>query len=192
MALGRPPAISDEWITAEVSMSSALPSRPLKVQLPSNMDDSLLLPNEILNGQPAQSKLTAIHLIHIRKIQSKIHAKLYVPSGASDPPTPDWFREIEHTLDVWKTTAPAGTGFCSDEWLDLCHHMTVTLLHRPSPGNPSPPRDALKKALDGSASTMRVYKEMYRKGRIDFSRYIWRCCAKKQIGSPCTICSWPE
>ena len=138
-------------------------------QLPSEISDDNILPHAIRRGPPAQSKRTTIHLFRIRKLQSEIHWALYVPSAHRPPLEPAWFDAMEANVKEWKLTAPPGVGFCSNEWLDLCYHMTMTLLYRPSPNHPSPPRIALKKALDGSASTMRVYKDMYRMGRINFS-----------------------
>jgi hypothetical protein len=52
--------------------------------------------------------------------------------------------------------------------MELCYHQTVTLLHRPCPGNPQPTRESLVRALQGSNATMRLYKEIYRKGLSDF------------------------
>lgn len=76
--------------------------------------------------------------------------------------------EMQRSIEEWYCSRPAGTGFCSDEWLTLCYHQTVTLLHRPCPGNPQPARESLVKALKGSSATMRLYKEVYRKGRSHF------------------------
>jgi hypothetical protein len=83
----------------------------------------------------------------------------------------EWFDTVVNRLDEWRATYPSPTGFVSTEWLDLNYHMTLTLVFRPTPANPNPGRQATKKALHSSSATMRVYKEMYRKGRINYSQY---------------------
>jgi hypothetical protein len=75
---------------------------------------------------------------------------------------------MQSAIDAWGDDRPPGTGFCSDEWLSLCFHQTITLLHRPSPGNPSPSRESLDKALKGSSATMKLYKDVYRTGQMNF------------------------
>ncbi|KJE05887.1 hypothetical protein I311_00023 [Cryptococcus gattii NT-10] len=153
MALGRPPAIQDEWVTA---------------QFPSDLDDSLITIDGLLPGPPSPSKQTAIHLFRIRKLQSSIIFRLYASGQTMRNPTNEWLADIQHSIEEWNDQKPRGRGFCSDEWLLLCYHQTTTLLHRPCPGNPTPSRDSLGKVLQGSSATMRLYKEVYRNGRISF------------------------
>ncbi|OWZ74365.1 hypothetical protein J008_00034 [Cryptococcus neoformans] len=153
MALGRPPAIQDEWVTA---------------QFPSDLDDSLITTDGLLPGPPSPPKQTAIHLFRIRKLQSSIIFRLYASGQTVRNPANEWLTDIQHLIEGWNDQKPRGRGFCSDEWLLLCYHQTTTLLHRPCPGNPTPSRDSLRKALQGSSATMRLYKEVYRNGRISF------------------------
>lgn len=89
-------------------------------------------------------------------------------SGRRDRPTIQWFNDQQKSIDKWNESRPPGCGVCSDEWMELCYHQTVTLLHRPCPGNPQPTRESLVRALQGSNATMRLYKEIYRKGLSDF------------------------
>jgi hypothetical protein len=163
MALGRPPAIQDEWIAADVSRVHALSN----MQYPSDRDDTLISKYGIAVGLPAPSKLTAIHVFRIRRVQSEIIFGLYA-SGRRDRPSVEWFSDRQRSIDQWNDTRPPGCGFCSNEWLELCYHQTVTLLHRPCLGNPQPSRESLVKALQGSNATMRLYKEIYRKGLSNF------------------------
>lgn len=118
-------------------------------------------------GPAYPSKLTAIHVFRIRRLQSEVIFGLYA-SGRRETPTLDWFNDRQRSIDEWNSTRPRGFGFCSNEWLELCYHQTVTLLHRPCPGNPQPTRESLVRALQGSNATMRLYKEIYRKGLSSF------------------------
>jgi hypothetical protein len=167
MALGRPPAIQDEWIAADVSFTSSQVLRSAHAQYPSDRNDTLISKHGVADGLPEPSKLTAIHVFRIRRLQSEVIFGLYA-SGRRDRPTIQWFNDRQQSIDLWNDSRPPGCGFCSDEWMELCYHQTVTLLHRPCPGNPQPARESLVRALQGSNATMRLYKEIYRKGLSDF------------------------
>lgn len=177
MALGRPPAIQDEWVTAQVRLTrfgrQSIANRVLSWQFPSDLDDSLITIDGLLPGPPSPSKQTAIHLFRIRKLQSSIIFRLYASGQTVRNPTNEWLADIQHSIEEWNDQKPRGRGFCSDEWLLLCYHQTTTLLHRPCPGNPTPSRDSLGKVLQGSSATMRLYKEVYRNGRISFGRSLF-------------------
>lgn len=138
-------------------------------------------PDEGLSDQddPAHQispvKLSALHHVRIRRLQSEIQDRLYrLPD--SDPPAAEpwteydtWIQAMSRRIREWRASAPPGTGFCSKIWLDLNYHITITLLHRPSPRNPKPSREALITARQGASGVMRTYKEMLKAGRINWS-----------------------
>jgi hypothetical protein len=109
----------------------------------------------------------ALKHVQIRVLQSEIHHKLQKPQGT--PPDPAWFDTTEQRIQQWRSTAPEGSGFCSPDWLNLNVHSTTMMLYRPSPSNPNPSQQHLRKALIAAGGTMRVYKTMYRNDRINFS-----------------------
>lgn len=128
----------------------------------------MITSNGIAPGSPSARKLTALHLFRIRRLQSEIIHRLYA-SGLKEQPGQEWFTRTQSAIEEWQAAKPEGRGFCSDEFLSLCYHQTTTLLHRPSPGNPSPSRESLSIALKGSSAAMRLYKDMYRNGDMTFS-----------------------
>ncbi|KAE8537650.1 hypothetical protein D1P53_005706 [Cryptococcus gattii VGV] len=91
MALGRPPAIQDEWVTA---------------QFPSDLDDSLITIDGLLPGAPSPSKQTAIHLFRIRKLQSSIIFRLYASGQTVRNPTNEWLADIQHSIEEWNDQKP--------------------------------------------------------------------------------------
>jgi hypothetical protein len=117
-------------------------------------------------------KLSALHHIQIRRLQSEIQDRLYrLPLRGSilgDPPSAEWFNETRQRLISWRRTSPTPTAFCSTTWCDLNYYITLTLLHRPSPMNPKPSKDALKLARQGASGVMRTYKDMIKADRINW------------------------
>ena len=128
------------------------------------------------DSQPSRlspSKLATRHHIRIRRLQSEVHNRLYSAAVPDEPPPQTWFDSVQSRLDQWREDWPAPTSFVSEEWLNLNYHMTVTLLLRPTAANPNPDRSQTQTALDSSSQVMRFYKDMFRKGRINYSR---SCC----------------
>ncbi|KAG7571286.1 hypothetical protein FFLO_00798 [Filobasidium floriforme] len=155
-ALGRPPGIPDNWISAE---------------LPSVLDDGYI-EGRGDDSQPSRlspSKLATRHHIRIRRLQSEVHNHLYSAAVPDEPPPKTWFESVQSRLDQWREDWPAPTSFVSEEWLNLNYHMTVTLLLRPTAANPNPDRSQTQTALDSSSQVMRFYKDMFRKGRINYN-----------------------
>ena len=142
------------------------------MQFPSDQEDALITELDMPTGFKSPTKLTSIHIFRLRRLQSEIIFVMYA-SGQKSRPAPDWIEAMQMSIERWNRERPPGVGFCSEEWLNLCYHQTVTLLHRPCPGNPTPSRESLVKALKGSSATMRLYKEIYRTGRISFGQ--WSC-----------------
>jgi len=122
------------------------------------------------------AKLTAIHHVRIRQLQSEIQEKLYSPvqhSGSNDmathTPPHDWFVSVRERLTAWRQQAPTPLGFCSTSWFDLNYHITLTLLNRPSPRNPKPGKESLRTTRQAASAAMRTYKEMLKTGRVNWS-----------------------
>lgn len=140
-------------------------------QLPSLVDDQYFEGNPAYDPNlPSPSKTATRHHIRIRRLQSEIHNRLYSAAIPEEPPANSWFDSVQSRLDQWREDWPAPTSFVSEEWLNLNYHMTVTLLLRPTAANPNPDRSQTQKALDSSSQVMRFYKDMFRKGRINYSK----------------------
>jgi len=120
-------------------------------------------------------KLATRHHIRIRRLQSEIHERLYSAAPLEEPPSKSWFDSVISRLNQWREDWPTPTSFVSEEWLNLNYHMTVTLLLRPTAGNPNPDRSQTQTALDSSSQVMRFYKDMFRKGRINYSECLCIC-----------------
>ncbi len=58
------------------------------------------------------SKLTAVHVFRIRRLQSEIIFTLYA-SGRRRRPSPEWMDEMQRSIEEWYAQRPKGTGFCS-------------------------------------------------------------------------------
>ncbi|KAK8866076.1 hypothetical protein IAR55_001227 [Kwoniella newhampshirensis] len=164
-ALLRPPSIPDAWINAG---------------FPSIYDDSLISETEIVPGEPSPFKTTPIHIFQIRILQSEILSRLLTSSTASAcpqvttvpitsrPPPDEWYDEMIRRLEIWRELLPEGKGLTSIEWRRLQYHSTITLLFRPSPANRNPSREAVKRTMMSAIQTIKIYKDMYRMGRVDF------------------------
>lgn len=120
--------------------------------------------------------MTAIHHVRIRQLQSEIQDRLYSPAHhlSADEiehhtPPHDWFVSMRERLVQWRRNAPAPMGFCSNTWFDLNYHITLTLLHRPSPRYPKPSKESLRVTRQASSAVMRSYKEMLKTGRVNWS-----------------------
>lgn len=130
----------------------------------------------IESASPA--KLTAIHHVRIRRLQSEIQETLYCPEqrrsldgiGIQTPPL-EWFVSIKERLTQWRRGAPAPVGFCSTTWFHLNYHITLTLLNRPSPRNPHPSKESLRITRQAASAVMRTYKEMLKTGRVNWSEF---------------------
>jgi hypothetical protein len=102
---------------------------------------------------------------------------------------------MRNRIIQWRRGAPSPTGFCSVLWLDLNMHISLTLLHRPSPRNPKPSKEDLIMARQGASGAMRTYKEMLKTGRINWGPWTVlsdNIVADLQAGCPCTSCLSPE
>jgi hypothetical protein len=136
-------------------------------QMPLAVDDACITPESIAPGPPSRLKTTVLHNIRIRRLQSEIHHRLYMPSSRA--PSHEWYVSALARLHEWRETMPEGTGFISPEWLNVNFHISMMMLHRPAPANPTPSLDELKLGFASSAQVMRAYKHMHRTGRINFS-----------------------
>ncbi|WWD17722.1 hypothetical protein CI109_102163 [Kwoniella shandongensis] len=164
-ALLRPPSIPDAWINAG---------------FPSIYDDSLISETEITPGEPSPFKTTPIHVFKIRILQSEILSRLFTSSTTSASPTfttvpitstrpsDEWYKDILCRLEAWREFLPEGKGLTTIEWRRLLYHHTMTLLFQPSPANRNPGKEAVKKTMSSSVQTIKIYKDMYRMGRLDF------------------------
>ncbi|RXK38684.1 hypothetical protein M231_03994 [Tremella mesenterica] len=152
IALGRPLSLPDAWINTIFPMTC---------------HDTAFDHNSGTEAPLAPSKLSAIHHFQVRILQSEIYHRLYTPN--SPRPPHEWFDEMSKRITTWRETAPCETGFCSTQWLNLNYHMSTIILNRPSPANPDPDEEGLKRALKAASGVMRTYKEMYRAGRINFN-----------------------
>lgn len=142
------------------------------MQLPSLQDDTLISSHAIGNGPPSPAKQAAIFHFTIRRLQSEVFGMLYNPTSAQGRLVPDeaWYRSVLQRLEHLNTSLqPIGT-FVSKGWIELNYHHVMVLLHRPSPVVAQPPRESLRKALAGAMGMMNMYKDMYRSGRVNYSK----------------------
>ena len=187
-----------DWLTSQ--LISALPDEAIVDGGTSRGRQDPNTGSETSSHQPScPFKLSALHHIHIRRLQSEVQDRLYrLPKQGSilgDPPSPEWFNETRLRLVSWRRNSPPPTAFCSATWCDLNYYITLTLLHRPSPMNPKPSKDALKLARQGASGVMRTYKDMIKADRINWREYnkvppsSRRLSAYGKGGWRCTSCS---
>lgn len=139
-------------------------------KLPLSCDDHFIKPDGILPADPSPTKLGALAHFKIRMLQSEIHHRLYSPSQKLlGIPSQDWYTSILQRLSSWRQSNPPSSGFMNQTWFDLNWYNTRILLYRPAPNCPSPDRAALKHALTAASGVMRTFKEMYRRGGINYS-----------------------
>ncbi|SPO36060.1 uncharacterized protein PSFLO_01531 [Pseudozyma flocculosa] len=58
--------------------------------------------------------------------------------------------------------------FVTTEWMELNYNLTLSLLFRPSPNNPRPDQQGLRRAFVASGEVMKLYKLMHRTSKINF------------------------
>ncbi|CAO1626602.1 unnamed protein product [Parajaminaea phylloscopi] len=166
VALARPTAICDSWITTKPPRASGPSDEGVETVHPSVLEH-----------------------IKLRRIQSSIYHHLYAyddeadvtederqsgrrtaPSSptARDQPHDHWFQTSLAELTSWKSHFKQATPFITAQWTELNFQITRTLMFRPSPRVPFPSVSALMEALDSSSKTIKLYKLNHRTSRINF------------------------
>ena len=147
ITLGRPPAIPDNWINTPYPLAQ----------------------DESGNDTPM---VVAIHRFRLRLLQSEIQERLYSPSASLLAPPPEWYDDVVRRLDDWRASLSVQTGEGSREWLNTKYHLTLLLLYRPSPCQPTPSAKGLADAMSSAGAVMRSFRELHRTGQITYSE--WR------------------
>lgn len=161
IALGRPCGFDSDWISTQVRTHYELTLNP---QFPSLSSDSMILEHRILDDSIDHRKESGVHHARFRIIQSDIHARLFAVSASrSPPPHLEWFQDVHRRLTDWRTSyAPIQGEYLSDNWIDLHFHLLLSMLYRPSPGNPRPDREFLTNAVRAAGAIIRIHKTMWR------------------------------
>ncbi|WVW82442.1 hypothetical protein I302_104452 [Kwoniella bestiolae CBS 10118] len=160
----RPPAISDHWVTTDVSDKCLANS--LTSKLPSVYDDALITDTSVLSGDISPLKAASLQVYRLCRIQSEILTRLYTTKA---PPPALWYDTMIGKLVQWRDTCPEGAGFANDDWQVLQYHATTSMLYRPSKAGPTPDRHATTTALTSSREVLKRSKDMYRMGLISFN-----------------------
>lgn len=140
--LGRPTALQDKFITANLPLSGI------------NYQHDSGLSVEISR-----------HCFRIRQLQSEVADYLY--QRISDAPT-DYLANVQDRLDVWRSDIPI--SICTPhtlDWFEHSYHNLTMFIHRPSPANPQPSTVHLEKCFDAASHVLRIYSRLQLRGSVD-------------------------
>lgn len=123
-------------------------------------------------GPVDHRKQAGIHHARLRILQSEIHERLSaVTASRSSPPPLEWFQDVHRRLTEWRTSyQPIPGEYMNDDWIDLHYNLLLSLLYRPSPGNPRPDREFLTNAVRAAGSIIRIYRTSWKRRALNF---IW-------------------
>ena len=111
--------------------------------------------------------MTAYQRFKLRLIQSEIHDHLYSPKSTA--PEKAWVDSVLQRLEDWRASLPARIEYHGAELSVTQYHLTLLMLHRPSPGIPSPDKSQTQSALKSAADVIKSQRNMYRTGEMTFS-----------------------
>lgn len=139
-------------------------------QLPSEAPDDCIRPTGIDAGDPAVGKIALQYHIRMRRLQAEIYTTLYSEAATTRSPNLEWIEATQKKIDQWLADCPAlpTDSFLNRDWLMLHHHLSVIMLNRPCPGNVTPKADSISRALRTSSLVMRLFRQMFRRGKINF------------------------
>ncbi|QEO19239.1 hypothetical_protein [Candidozyma auris] len=155
--MGRPTSIPDAWITAE---------------MPSLVEDALIRPDGVHSGPTCHLKIASIHHVHICRLQSEIHGRLYAPghNPALDPESlSKWTWHTYDQLRAWRSSHLYPTPLITREWTEFQFHIAVVLLLRPSPNRANPTLEELHVAFHSAGQAMNLVKIMHREASAVFA-----------------------
>lgn len=154
--MGRPSSIPDEWISSE---------------MPSLVEDSLITIDGIQSGPTCHLKIALIHHVHICRLQSEIHGRLYAPGHNSRLDQESLSKWTWHTYDqlrAWRQSHVYPTPLITKEWTEFQFHIAVVLLLRPSPNRATPTFEELHVAFHSAGQAMNLVKIMHREASAVF------------------------
>lgn len=162
----------DRTLSTIMSRPSTIPDSWITVEMPSLVEDSLIQPSGIQLGPTCHLKLALVHHVHICRLHSEIHGRLYAPGHSTTFDTESLSQWTWHTYDqlrAWRLSDVYATPLITREWIDFQFHIGVVLLLRPSPNRPNPTLEELHVAFHSAGQAMTLVKIMHREASAVFA-----------------------
>lgn len=172
----------DRMLSCTLGRASTLSDRWVMTDWPAVVEDAAITSQGIREDAPVcHLKVTNCYHFRLRKIQSDILDRLYVPRNENHidesnatASRESWTHSVQVHLQQWLNDYKIATPFVTFHWVRLQFNLTMTMLLRPSPGRTHPSVTALQSALNSSGEVLSVYHQLHREAAINFGSIAMR------------------